>query len=88
MAASDPIAPHGDAHIGAGEYGRVVDAVAHKGEVAARGVEQLLDLADLVLGQQLRLDLVDAELACDCLGHLARSPVSMTQRSTPAACRS
>ena len=61
---------HGDAHIGAGEHGGVVDAVAHEGEVAAGGVEDALHLLDLVAGQQLGVVFVQAEFCCDGARHL------------------
>ena len=51
--------------------GRVVDAVAHEGEVAARGIEDALDLLDLIAGEQLGVVLVKAEL----LGHGVRDLV-------------
>ena len=45
---------HGDAEVGAGQDGRVVDAVAHEGEVLFRafGGEERFDLVHLVAGQQ------------------------------------
>ena len=53
---------HGDADVGFGQRRRVVHAVARHGDDAALGPE-LPDDAVLVLGQDIGLDLVDAELA-------------------------
>ena len=61
----------GDAHVGLGQRGGVVDAVAHHGHELAR-VLQLLDLLGLVLRQHLGQHLVDAHLPGDGLG---RPPV-------------
>ena len=58
---------HGDADIGLGQRGRVVDAVAGHGDDAALG-RQPLDDAVLVLRQHIGLDFLDAELAGDRLG--------------------
>ena len=65
---------HGDADVRAGQDGRVVDAVADKGEIVLRGLfcQQLFDLGDLVARQKLAADLVDAQLARDLLGYAAR----------------
>ena len=58
---------HGDSHVGNGKRRRVVDAVAdHRHAVAL--TLQLLDDAHLLLGQQVREDFIDAEVACDRSG--------------------
>ena len=51
----------GDAEVGLGERGGVVDAVADHGDGVALGLEAL-DLGDLVAGQHLGHDPVDADL--------------------------
>ena len=62
---------HGDAHIGAHQNRRVVDAVAHKGQAGLGGFggQQLLHPADLVGGQQAGMDLVDAQVGGHLVGH-------------------
>ena len=71
---------HGDADVGGRQRRRVVDAVAdhrHRSVAAA----QLLDGRDLVFGQQLGAELVDAELGARSRARWpALSPVSMTTR--------
>ena len=61
MATSVPDA-HGDADVGGGEGGGVVDAVAGHRDDSALAAEALDDVA-LVVGQHLGLDPVDAEAA-------------------------
>ena len=58
---------HGDADVGGGERGRVVDAVARHGDDAALAAAARSTTALLSLGQHLGLDLVDAEPARDRL---------------------
>ena len=58
---------HGDAHVGLRQRRRVVDAVAGHGHDVPFGLEALDDLRFCV-GQDLGLDLVDAERAPDGLG--------------------
>jgi hypothetical protein len=54
---------HGEVEVGLGEGGRVVDAVADHRDGLALGL-QALDDVDLVGGQDLGDDLVDAGLGC------------------------
>ena len=61
---------HGDADIGRGEGGRIVDAVTGHGDDAALALQPLDDRA-LLIGQHLGLDLGDAEAARDRLGRRA-----------------
>ena len=67
---------HGDADVGAGEHRRIVDAVAHEGQLALAvggllgGVQQRLHFLHLVLGKQLGMHLVDTELRGHGLGHV------------------
>ena len=57
---------HGDAHVGAGERGRVVGAVArHRDEPAA--LLHLVDEGELGLGRRLGEEVVDAGLGRDGL---------------------
>ncbi len=58
---------HGDADIRGGERGRIVDAVARHRDHPALALE-LFDQRALVLGQDLRLDIFNAETARDSLG--------------------
>ena len=58
-----------DAHIGAGERGGVVDAVADHGDGEAAAV-QLVDLGGLVLGEDLGEHFVDTEVGADRFGDL------------------
>ena len=62
---------HGDADVGAGEDGRVVDAVADEGQDVLRALlrQEALDLSDLLGGQQLAVDLVDVEVPGHLSGH-------------------
>ena len=55
---------HGDADVGRRQRGGVVDAVADHRDRSVAAL-QLLDRRDLVLGQQLRAELVDAEVGRD-----------------------
>ena len=68
---------HRDAHVGTGEHRRVVDAVAHKGELAliAFAGEQRLHAFDLVGGKKLRMVLVEPELA----GHVGRDLLAVAR---------
>src|SRR5207249_4687010 len=72
---------HGDAEIGGGECGRVVDAVSDHRDDSAAFLQPSHD-ADLVRGQHLGDDVVDADLSGDRLGD---SPVVAGQqhRSQP-----
>ena len=58
---------HGDADVGGGKRRRIVDAVAGHRHHPAFLAQPRHDLA-LAVGQDFRLDLVDAELAGDGLG--------------------
>ena len=62
---------HGDAEVGAGQDGRVVDAVAHEGEVLFRafGGEERFDLVHLVAGQQTGMVFVQTQLIGDRSGY-------------------
>jgi hypothetical protein len=60
----------GDANVGLGESGRVVDAVANHRDLVPPFL-QLLDHTRLVTGEDFSHDLVDAELRGDPLGGLA-----------------
>ena len=72
---------HGDADIGRGQRGRIVDAVAGHRHAAALAACSALDLRLLLLGQDFRHHFVDAELAERRLRACVRlSPVSMTIR--------
>lgn len=71
---------HGDAEIGPGQRGRVIDPVANHRHPAASG-GQPGDPVALVLGQQFGLNLIDAELGADPLG---RCPVVAGQHHDPA----
>ena len=66
-------------HIGAGEHGGVVDAVAHEGEVAAGGVEDALHLLDLVAGSSWAWYSSRPSFAATARATSSRSPVSITQ---------
>ena len=57
---------HGDADVGGGKRRRVVHAVAGHGDHASFAAQPLHHLR-LAVGQHLRLDLVDAEMARDRL---------------------
>ena len=76
MAASEPIAPMAMPMSARVSTGRVVDAVAHEGQLALPGalrvglLEQLLHFGDLVLRQKLRAELVDAQLRRHGGGHV------------------
>jgi hypothetical protein len=56
---------HGDADVGSRQHRRVVDAVAHKGQLSAAGFrgQQLFGPVHLVGGQQLRVVFVHAQLS-------------------------
>ena len=62
---------HGDAEVGAGQNGRVVDAVAHEGEVLFRafGGEERFDLVHLVARQQTGMVFVQTQLIGDRSGY-------------------
>ena len=62
---------HGDAEVGLGEGGGVVDAVADHGDDLAVGL-QAADDVDLVGGQHLGDHVVDADLVGDVHGRRAR----------------
>ena len=65
-----PHGAHGDADVRAAQHRRVVDAVAHEGELCALGLlrEELLHLGDLVRGQQLAVHPADPQVRGDLLG--------------------
>ena len=85
---------HGDADVGRGERRRVVDAVAGHGDDAALRLVALHDRA-LLVGQDLGLDLLDAELAGDRLGgrpvvageHHDADALRLERRRAPPASR-
>ena len=64
-------ATHRQAHVGQTERRRIVDAVAHHGNVAPLALNALY-IRVLVLGQQLGLKLVDTCLARNALGRALR----------------
>ena len=80
-------AAHGDAEARPRHGRRVVDAVADHGDGAVLR-DQRLDRLDLVLGQELGMDLVDADLARDRLGGRAVVAGQHDQVLDPRARRS
>jgi hypothetical protein len=74
---------HREAEVGLGERGGVVDAVADHGHDPAL-VLQSADDVDLVLGQDLGDDVVDADLGGDGRAARSLSPVSSTGRRPSA----
>ncbi|MFO0646442.1 MAG: hypothetical protein U0326_09410 [Polyangiales bacterium] len=65
------------------ERRRVVHTIPHHRDLAI-ALAQFRDAPGLVLGAQVREDLVDARFRADRVGGAALSPVSMTTRVMPA----
>ena len=63
-------AAHGDADVGAGQHRGVVDAVAHKGQLAGLLLQQLFHPGHLVGRQQLRVVFVQPQGIRHGVGHL------------------
>ena len=61
---------HGDADVGTGQDGGIVDAVANEGKLASvLLLQKLLYLVDLVTGQEFTVDCIDAQLLGGGLGY-------------------